>query len=181
MSGAEAQAVAITDEEDADGVEAAETCQFLTFTVGSEEYGVDIMKVREIKAWTETTRLPNTPEFMLGVMNLRGSIIPIFDLRCRFGMGLTDANEKNVVIIIAVQERIIGILVDTVSDILTTDAGQIKPAPKMETVDDEFLCGLISQEERMVALLDVEYLFDRETLEQADSKAATSKPQENTS
>jgi purine-binding chemotaxis protein CheW len=145
--------------------------QFLTFTIGREEYGVDIMKVREIKAWSDTTRLPNAPDYMRGVMNLRGLIIPIFDLRCRFGMGLTEANEKNVVIILAVGTRTIGILVDTVSDILTAHAGEIKPAPKMDTVNDEYLNGLISLEERMVALLDVDYLFDHEMLEAATHTA----------
>jgi purine-binding chemotaxis protein CheW len=147
--------------------------QFLTFTVGREEYGVDIMKVREIKAWSDVTRLPNAPEYMRGVMNLRGLIIPIFDLRSRFGMGKTDAHEKNVVIILAVGSRTIGILVDTVSDILSTHASEIKPAPKMETVDDEFLNGLISINERMVALLDVDYLFDKDVIESANKIAAT--------
>lgn len=147
--------------------------QFLTFTVGREEYGVDIMKVREIKAWSDVTRLPNAPDYMRGVMNLRGLIIPIFDLRCRFGMGRTDAHEKNVVIILAVGSRTIGILVDTVSDILSTQASEIKPAPKMETVDDEFLNGLISINERMVALLDVDYLFDKDVIESASKVAAT--------
>lgn len=147
--------------------EGGNSLQFLTFTVGDEEYGVDIMKVREIKAWTETTRLPNSPKFMRGVLNLRGAIIPIFDLRCRFGMGLTDANEKNVVIILAIQERTTGILVDTVSDILTTVASEIKPAPKMETIDNDFLGGLIALEDRMVTLLDVDYVFRKEELTNA--------------
>lgn len=147
--------------------------QFLTFTIGKEEYGVDIMKVREIKAWSEATRLPNAPDYMLGVMNLRGLIIPIFDLRCRFGMGKIEAHEKNVVIILAVSHRTIGILVDTVSDILTAGSSDIKPAPKMETVDDEYLNGLISLENRMVALLDADYLFDQDTLETASRSAST--------
>src|ERR1700759_4836176 len=106
--------------------------QFLTFTVQGAEYGVDIMTVREIKGWTETTRLPNSPDYMRGVMNLRGLIIPIFDLRARFGKGLTQADVKNVVIILAVTGRNIGILVDSVSDILTVDPGEIKAAPEME-------------------------------------------------
>lgn len=144
--------------------DAGTTCQFLTFTLGAEEYGVDIMQVMEIKAWQETTRLPNTPDFMRGVMNLRGAIIPIFDLRCRFGMGLTEANAKNVVIILAVNARTVGILVDTVSDILTTAQHDIKPAPHMDTVENAFLGGLISVEERMVALLEIERLFDVEAL-----------------
>jgi len=102
-----------------------EQLQFLTFTVNAEEYGVDIMTVREIKGWTEITHLPNSPEYMRGVMNLRGLIIPIFDLRARFKRELTEASVKHVVIILAVRERNIGILVDTVSDILTVNEGDI--------------------------------------------------------
>lgn len=156
------------------GDEAAKgpSMQFLTFTVGEEEYGVDIMSVREIRGWAETTRLPNSPSYMRGVINLRGIIIPIFDLRSRFGMGTTEAHEKNVVIILAVGERTIGILVDTVSDILTINAGEIKPAPSMETnIDDAYVDGLISVDERMVVLLEINNLFDNETLEVAQKVA----------
>ena len=145
--------------------------QFLTFTVGGEEYGVDIMTVREIKGWTETTRLPNSQEFMRGVMNLRGLIIPIFDLRSRFHMGVTEATAKHVVIILAIGERNIGILVDTVSDILDASVEQIKPAPTSgdTQVDADYISGLISIEERMVVLLDVEHLFDAQHIEKAIS------------
>jgi purine-binding chemotaxis protein CheW len=137
------------------------TQQFLTFAVAGEEYGVDIMTVREIKGWADATRLPNTPEFMRGVINLRGLIIPIFDLRARFQMGLTDANAKHVVIILAVGERTIGILVDAVSDILDAQGDQIKPAPSSEThAKDQCVSGLISHNDRMVVLLAVDKLFD---------------------
>ena len=147
--------------------------QFLTFTVEKEEYGVDIMTVREIKGWTETTRLPNAPEFMRGVMNLRGLIIPIFDLRTRFKRGLTEATPKHVVIILAVKERNIGILVDTVSDILDANTDQIKPAPTADTqVDAVFISGLISLEDRMVVLLDVEHLFDTQHIDKAIEQVA---------
>lgn len=147
--------------------------QFLTFTVEKEEYGVDIMTVREIKGWTETTRLPNAPEFMRGVMNLRGLIIPIFDLRTRFKRGLTEATPKHVVIILAVGERNIGILVDTVSDILDVNSDQIKPAPTADTqVDAAFIGGLISLEDRMVVLLNVDHLFDSKQIEKAIEQAA---------
>lgn len=147
--------------------------QFLTFTVESEEYGVDIMTVREIKGWTETTRLPNAPEFMRGVMNLRGLIIPIFDLRTRFHRGLTEATAKHVVIILAIGERNIGILVDTVSDILDVSADQIKPAPTADTqVDAAFISGLISLEDRMVVLLNVNHLFDTQQIEKVIEQVA---------
>lgn len=149
-----------------------EQSQFLTFTVTGEEYGVDIMTVREIKGWTETTRLPNSPEFMRGVMNLRGLIIPIFDLRARFGKGLTQADSKNVVIIIAVGERNIGLLVDSVSDILTVNNDEIKPAPEMELqADADYIDGLISLENRMVVLLSESRLFNTEVLQLAHQAA----------
>lgn len=141
--------------------EDAGTRQFLTFTIGEEEYGVDIMIVREIKGWTEITRLPNTPEFMRGVMNLRGLIIPIFDLRMRFARGQTKASAKHVVIIMAVGERNIGILVDAVSDILDVNAREIKPAPSTDSTEEAgYINGLISLEDRMVVLLDTAQLFD---------------------
>ncbi len=136
------------------------TMQFLTFTVGKEEFGVDIMMVREVKGWSETTHLPNTPEYLRGVLNLRGIIIPIFDLRARFGGGLTDANEKNVVVIIAVGNRTLGILVDTVSDILTVGGSDIKPSPETSIgINEKFVSGLIAVEGRMVVLLDIEVLL----------------------
>lgn len=143
-----------------------ETVQFLTFRVDTGEYGVDIMTVREIKGWSETTRLPNMPEFMRGVINLRGVVVPIFDLRCRFNMGTTEANPKNVVIILAVGDRTIGILVDAVSDILTINSDEIKPPPSTDSqIDEAFINGLMSVEERMVVLLSVDKLFDQEGLE----------------
>ncbi len=151
------------------------TMQFLTFTVGKEEFGVDIMMVREVKGWSETTRLPNTPEHLRGVLNLRGIIIPIFDLRARFGGGLTDANEKNVVVIIAVGNRTLGILVDTVSDILTVSGADIKPSPETSIgLNEKFVSGLIAVEGRMVVLLDIAVLLtdDVQLLEQTNSGKA---------
>ncbi len=104
--------------------------QFISFRIGGEEYAIDIMAVREIKGWTETTSLPNQPQHILGVMNLRGTIVPVFDLRRRFGMGLTEASRSHVVIIVAVLDRIVGLLVDAVSDILTIDSSEIARCPK---------------------------------------------------
>jgi len=154
----------------------AEQRQFLTFTVEGEEYGVDIMTVREIKGWTETTRLPNSTESMRGVMNLRGLIIPIFDLRARFKHTLTEANSKHVVIILAVGERNIGILVDAVSDILSVNHTDIQPVPELDSgANTDFVDGLISLEQRMVVLLSVGHLFGSELLQvtgQSTSHAA---------
>jgi purine-binding chemotaxis protein CheW len=142
--------------------------QFLTFTIGDDEYGVDIMNVREVKGWTDITRLPNTPSYVRGVLNLRGIIIPIFDLRTRFCGTHTEATPKHVVIVLALQDRTIGILVDAVSDILTIASGEIKTAPETGAEKSQrFISGLISAEGRMVVLLSLEELL------QADIDALT--------
>lgn len=144
--------------------------QFLSFTIDSSSYGVDLMSVREIKGWSQTTQLPNSPEFMKGVINLRGIVVPIFDLRKRFNMGDTTPNEKNAVIIVTAGDRLIGILVDTVSDILDATASQINQAPHVDKkLDADFIKGLISIAEKMVVLLDVDKIFDAETLQNADN------------
>ncbi len=147
------------------------TRQYLTFKVEKNEYGVDIMKVMEIRGWHEATRIPNSPEYMLGVINLRGLVIPIFDLRTRFGQGKTNATEKNVVIVISIGTRVIGILVDAVSDILTVPEAEIKPSPSSADtgIEDAYVNGLISKDDKMVILLDVDYLFDKKTLTAADT------------
>ena len=147
-----------------------EVQQYLTFTVMEEEYGVDIMNVLEIKGYSEATRIPNSPEYIRGVINLRGSIIPIFDLRTRFTGEITDANELHVFIILAVQERHIGILVDTVSDILTVKESEVKPPPNVEnTAKADFIDGLISLEDRMVVLLNVDHIFESKDIEIAEN------------
>jgi purine-binding chemotaxis protein CheW len=147
--------------------------QYISFRVGEEEYGVDIMSVREIKAWSDTTMVPNTPEHMRGVLNLRGTIVPIFDMKCRFGMGQTETTAKNVIIIVQVDERVIGLLVDAVSDILNVYESEIRPLPKMDrAVDEEYLAGLITVEQRMVALLDTQRLFSARDVEEGYGAAS---------
>ncbi len=147
--------------------------QFISFKVGNEEFAIDIMAVREIKGWTETAPLPNQPDYNLGVLNLRGTIVPTFDLRCRFGMGRTQTTPYHVVIIASVQERTIGLLVDAVSDILTVNEDQIRPVPDMERMTAaEFLSGIITVEESMVVLLSLEKLFHRGEVANAAELAA---------
>jgi len=146
--------------------------QYVTFNIADEEYGVDIMAVREIKAWTGTTRLPNAPKYMRGVINLRGVVVPIFDMRARFGLGQTDATKTHVVIIVQIGSRIIGILVDAVSDIMTISASEIRDVPRMDrTVDAQFLDGLVDYHDRMVALLAVDRLFDLDEVAKVEAKA----------
>ncbi len=157
--------IALLENAEAHLMQDAHTLQFLTFTLGAEEYGIDIMSVREIKAWSDVTRLPNAPKFMLGVMNLRGTIIPIFDLRARFSGEFTQTHPKNVIIVVALEKRLIGILVDTVSDIVDTTQGEIKPPPSADLdIDERYVHGLISLDDRMIVLLDIEHLFDKEAL-----------------
>jgi len=140
-----------------------ETRQFISFTIGDEEYGVDIMAIREIKGWVPTTELPNTPTYVRGVINLRGAIVPIFDLRARFGGGDTEASARHVIIVVSVRARVVGILVDAVADIITITSTDIQPVPELEHKSDiGFLAGLVSVEGRMVALLDLDRLFDVE-------------------
>lgn len=151
--------------DDAEELEAGKLVQFVSFKVGQSEYGIDIMAVREIQGWSNVTALPNTPAYVRGVLNLRGAIVPIFDLRCRFSGKLTEATNLHVVIIIAVGSRIMGLLVDAVSDILTINNEEIMDVPEVETqADQRFLSGLITVDERMVALLDITKLFDVEKL-----------------
>ncbi|MBP9753097.1 MAG: chemotaxis protein CheW [Proteobacteria bacterium] len=146
--------------------------QFITFTVQDQEYGVDIMSVREIKGWTDTTALPNTPIYVRGVINLRGSVVPILDLRCRFGLGFTDATKNHVVMIVNVENRIVGILVDGVSDILTVPNSDVRSIPNIDNVDNtSILKGIINLSDRMVALLVLEKLFDH-TIEISDAHLA---------
>ena len=137
------------------------TKQFMTFTIDTEEYGIDIMVVREIKGWAATTMIPNAPTHVRGVINLRGIIVPIFDLRARFGMGLTVPTNMHVVIIVAAGTRTIGLLVDTVSDIISVDPKAIRPVPEMGLPSEEkFLEGLVAMDNRMVTLVSLAGLFD---------------------
>ncbi len=152
------------------------TDQYLTFSVNREEYAVDIMSVREIKGWVDVTRLPNTAEYLRGVMNLRGVIVPIFDLKCRFTGEVAAVTPSSVIIILAVHDRIIGVLVDAVSDILDVGREDVQSAPQSETqASARFISGLISLDRRMIVLLDLDRLFDTSDTEdfQHTSIAAT--------
>src|SRR5271157_1593518 len=108
---------------------AAIPLQLISFAIGDDQYGVDIMAVREIKGWTEITHLPKQPDYVRGVLNLRGIIVPIIDLRCRFGQGVTEATPMHIVIIVQIGPRQVGLLADRVLDIVSQDASQIQPVP----------------------------------------------------
>jgi purine-binding chemotaxis protein CheW len=139
--------------------------QFISFTIGDEEYGVDIMAIREIKGWSATTALPNAPAYMRGVINLRGAIVPILDLRSRFGRGTTDATARHVIMVVAVGNRVAGLLVDAVADILAVSGDDIQPVPQLEHTASGFLTGLVTVDGRMVALLDLDHVFAFDEME----------------
>jgi purine-binding chemotaxis protein CheW len=155
---------------------AAAATQYLTVNLANEEYGVDILAVREIRGWTPVTRIPQAPAYVLGVLNLRGAIVPVLDLRLRFGLAREEYSATTVTVIVTVAGRNFGVVVDAVSDVVDVDAGQVRPVPDMGTaVDTEYLKGLTSVGERMVLLLDVDKLLqphDAQMLEAALPAAA---------
>jgi purine-binding chemotaxis protein CheW len=131
--------------------------EVLVFVLGQEEYGVDILKVQEIRGFEKVTPIPSAPAYLKGVMNLRGAITPVIDLRMKFGMANPRYDAFTVVIILRIGARLIGIVVDAVSDVVRLSAGDLKPAPQLGAlVDSSFLAGVGTQGERMILLLDIE-------------------------
>lgn len=154
---------------------AAGSHQVLTFTLGEETYGVDILRVQEIRGWSPVTRIPQSPAHVLGVLNLRGSIVPIVDLRMRFNLESAEYTPLTVIIVLSVQSpmgrRDFGLVVDGVSDVIDVNAGDVKPAPELgEQVSTEFIEGLAAVSGRMLMLLDIDQLIG------GDVTGATSLP-----
>ena len=134
--------------------------EFLTFCLGSEEYGIEILKVQEIRGYDAITQIANSPDFIKGVVNLRGIIVPIVDMRIKFRLGNATYDQFTVVIILNVAGRVMGMVVDAVSDVLTLQAGQMRAAPGLGTViDTEYIMGLGTVDERMLILIDIEKLM----------------------
>ena len=159
-----------------DLITAEGTDQFLTFMLAGEEYGVDILRVQEIKGWDAVTQVPNTPEYIRGVINLRGTIVPIVDLRLRFNMEKMEYGATTVVIVLKVmneeKSRIMGIVVDGVSDVYNVPGEQIKPAPDFgSVVDTEFVMGFASVDEKMVILLEIDHMLNARELAAVDKAA----------
>lgn len=139
--------------------------EFLIFTLADEEYGIDILKVQEIRGYDQVTRIANTPPFIKGVTNLRGVIVPIIDLRAKFAQKNVVYNENTVVIVLNFENRVVGIVVDGVSDVLSLTQEQIRPAPEFAvTLSTEYLTGLGSLGERMLILVDIEKLLSSEEM-----------------
>jgi purine-binding chemotaxis protein CheW len=150
-------------EVDSTELEQVDVLEYLTFSLGQDRFGVDILKVQEIMAWEDVTRIPNAPEYVMGVLNLRGSIVPVYDLRLRLGMEFVEYSDETVVIILRVLgnggERNMGIAVDGVSDVLLTNSHDVKDTPDFgDKLNAEFISGIASSDERVVTLLSADKL-----------------------
>jgi purine-binding chemotaxis protein CheW len=134
--------------------------EILAFRLGDEEYGIDIQKVQELRGYDAVTRIANAPDFIKGVVNLRGSIVPIIDMRIKLNLGEPTYDQFTVVVILNVSSRVIGMVVDSVSDVITLDPNQIKPAPEMGAVlDTDYLIGMGAIDDRMLILIDIDKLM----------------------
>jgi len=143
----------------------ADSGQYLTLRLGSEEYAIDILRVQEIRSYEEPTRMVNSPGFIKGVINLRGVIVPIADLRLKLNVPNADYNEFTVVIILNIHGTVVGAVVDAVSDVVTLDGATVKPAPQFETaIDSRFIVGLVTLGERTLIVMNVDALLGKSEL-----------------
>ncbi len=150
--------------------------EVLVFVLGAEEYGVDILKVQEIRGYEKVTPIPSTPAFLKGVVNLRGIIVPVIDLRIKFGMADPRYDSFTVVVILRLEGRVIGVVVDGVSDVVQLGEVDVKAAPSLgSVVDGTFLAGLAVKDDRMILLLDIEKLLSSSELDLV-SRVAESAP-----
>ncbi len=139
--------------------------EFLTFVLGDKIYALDVMTVKEIRGYQAVTKIANAPDFVKGVLNLRGDIVPIIDLRIKFSVGEATYNDFTIVIMLNIGERVVGIVVDEVSDVIKIAAQNVKPAPESGVVfDSRYLYGLITIEQQMIILINIESLISSEEL-----------------
>jgi purine-binding chemotaxis protein CheW len=156
----------------------AEAVQVLTFKLGGEVYALDIAKVREVLDFTTATKVPRTPDFMRGVINLRGSVVPVVDLRLKFGMSATEKTVNTCVIITEVtvdgDAVVLGCLADSVQEVLNLEPGSISPAPKIGTaLQTQFIAGMGQRDERFIIILDIDKIFSADELAAVSGPAAT--------
>lgn len=164
------QSVATVSPSSIESVKSEVTNEFLTFRLGAEEYGVDILKVQEIRGYDAITQIANAPVFVKGVINLRGVIVPIVDMRIKFGLGEAEYDQFTVVIILNVAGRVVGIVVDAVSDVISLEQEQLRPTPGMGSIiDTEYIMGLGTLDERMLILIDIEKLMASSAMGLIDS------------
>jgi len=146
--------------------------EFLTFRLGEEEYGVDILKVQEIRGYDSVTRIPDAPDFIKGVINLRGTIVPVVDMRIKFRLGKAEYNEFTVMIILNVAGRVVGMVVDSVSDVMQLGAEQLRPAPEIAgALSTKFITGIGVLDERMLILVDIERLMSSQDMALLDASS----------
>jgi purine-binding chemotaxis protein CheW len=147
--------------------------EVVTFKLGEEEYGIDIQKVQELRGYDAVTRIANAPEYIKGVVNLRGIIVPIIDMRIKFKLGDPTYDQFTVVIVLNIAGRVVGMVVDSVSDVITLTGEQIKPAPEMGSVlDADYLIGLGTLDERMLILVDIDRLMSSDEMGLVEKIAA---------
>jgi purine-binding chemotaxis protein CheW len=140
-----------------------EVNQFLTFTLGAEEYGIEILKVQEIKGYSAITHIPNAPAHVKGVMNLRGTVVPVVDLRAKFGMEAVEYSKFTVIIVVMVGQKIAGLVVDAVSDVLNIQQSEVRPAPDFGARSDtRFISGVASIGDKLAVLVDIDKLLTEE-------------------
>ena len=151
----------------------ANRLEVVTFKLGDEEYGIDIQKVQELRGYDAVTRIANAPDYIKGVVNLRGIIVPIIDMRIKFALGTPSYDQFTVVIVLNIGGRVVGMVVDSVSDVITLTPEQIKPAPAMGSVlDTDYLIGLGTLEERMLILVDIDRLMSSDDMGLIEKLAA---------
>jgi purine-binding chemotaxis protein CheW len=151
----------------------APAAEFLTFALGSEEYGVDILKVKEIRGYDAVTRLPDAPDYIKGVINLRGTIVPVVDMRLKFRLERAEYTALTVMIVLNVADRVVGMVVDSVSDVVQLRAEQVRAVPEIgATIDRQFLTGIGTLDERMLILFDIERLMASSEMGLVIAKAA---------
>jgi len=143
--------------------------QYLSFSLGSEDYGIDILRVQEIKGWEEARELPDTPNYVKGVLDLRGLIVPIIDLRMRFKLKTIKYKPTTVIIVLSIKKGdesyVIGIIVDGVSDVINVKCQDVKNAPDLGiNINTKYINGMVTQSDRMIVLLDVDKLFNLDEL-----------------
>lgn len=143
--------------------------QCLTFKLADEEYGVDILKVQEIRSWEPATRIPNTPDFIVGVINLRGAVVPIIDLRARFNLDFLERGAATVIVVVRVEhkgeERTMGLVVDAVSEVYNIPAEMLRETPNLGgSIDTQFVKGLATIDDKMIIMLDIDLMVSPEHL-----------------
>ncbi|KXX64745.1 MULTISPECIES: chemotaxis protein CheW [Marichromatium] len=162
------------DSQDSTTVNSEDSREYLTFTLGDEEYGIDILNVQEIRGYDTVTKIANSPHFIKGVINMRGVIVPIIDMRLKFDLGEVEYNQFTVVIILNITGRVVGMVVDGVSDVIALHQDQIRPAPEFGAVlDTAYIDGLATLEERMVIMVNIERLMNSEEMGLVDQARAS--------